>query len=289
MLAGDLPYQGEAQAGAHSAVAAAGAIEGRENSLAVGRRNARSVIGDQHCRLTIGAAHLDHDRRHAVLLGVVEQVAHHPLQQPAIAAHHHRLAGDGAMLVARSLLGGKGEQIDILAADPAACTASSRLESRICSIEAVELGDILLQVRLALGVLALPASSSMPSRMRDNGVRNSCEVLASSILCAPTSSSMRAAARLKLAASRATSSLPSTLTRAPRSPAPSEFHARLQPLEPARQPAHQRVGADRNQDSAMAARKTTMPNTGRRWRGGGRATTQRPSGMRMAQAGPPRP
>ena len=58
-------------------------------------------------------------------------------------------------------------------------------------------------------------------RMRDSGVLSSCEALASSSLCEPTRSSMRAAARLKLDASLATSSLPSTFTRAERSPAPS--------------------------------------------------------------------
>src|SRR6185295_10123036 len=104
VLAGNLPDQGKAQSGAHGTGSAAGAIKGGKNSLAVVGRNARAVIGDQHCRLAIGAAYVHRNRRHAVLLGVVEE-----------AAHHHRLAGNGAMLVARSLLGGNGEQIDVLA------------------------------------------------------------------------------------------------------------------------------------------------------------------------------
>ena len=57
--------------------------------------------------------------------------------------------------------------------------------------------------------------------MRVSGVRSSCDALASSILCDLTSSSMRAAERLKLAASAAISSLPSTFTRDARSPSPS--------------------------------------------------------------------
>jgi hypothetical protein len=57
--------------------------------------------------------------------------------------------------------------------------------------------------------------------MRVSGVRSSCEALASSILCERTSSSIALAERLKLAASAATSSLPSTFTRAARSPSPS--------------------------------------------------------------------
>ena len=65
------------------------------------------------------------------------------------------------------------------------------------------------------------ADSASAMLMRVSGVRSSCEALASSILCERTSSSMRLAERLKLAASAATSSLPSTFTRAARSPSPS--------------------------------------------------------------------
>ena len=60
----------------------------------------------------------------------------------------------------------------------------------------------------------------MATRMRASGVRNSWDADASSVRCTETSDSMRAAARLKLAASAATSSQPSTSTLAPRSPAP---------------------------------------------------------------------
>ena len=82
--------------------------------------------------------------------------------------------------------------------------------------------------------------------MRASGVRSSWLQLASSRRWAATSSSMRSAERLKLAASAATSSRPSTFTRAPRSPPPSCSTPSLQPLEPPAEPAHHGIGADRD-------------------------------------------
>ena len=66
-----------------------------------------------------------------------------------------------------------------------------------------------------------PSSSSIAIRIRVSGVRSSCDAPARMCRCAPTSRSMRSAARLKLSASRATSSRPSTSTRAESEPAPS--------------------------------------------------------------------
>ena len=68
---------------------------------------------------------------------------------------------------------------------------------------------------------AFSPSSAAATAMRASGVRSSWLALASSRRCAVTSSSMRCAERLKLSASAATSSRPSTFTRAPRSPPPS--------------------------------------------------------------------
>ena len=65
------------------------------------------------------------------------------------------------------------------------------------------------------------ASSSIATRMRASGLRSSWDAEASNVRCTETSDSMRAAARLKLSASAATSSQPSTSTRALKSPAPS--------------------------------------------------------------------
>jgi len=64
--------------------------------------------------------------------------------------------------------------------------------------------------------------SSTANRILANGVRNSCDVLANKDLWLWTSCSMWPAARLKLLANRATSSRPSTATRAVESPAPSD-------------------------------------------------------------------
>ena len=74
--------------------------------------------------------------------------------------------------------------------------------------------------------------SSRATRMRARGERSSCDALASSVRCAPTSASMRSAARLKLRARSATSSRPSTRharragRRAPRSSTPARSRSR---------------------------------------------------------------
>ena len=104
--------------------------------------------------------------------------------------------------------------------------ASSLLASNISSINwsssamlraisAVNAGD------------ALGPSSSSPMRMRVSGERSSCEALANSDFCDASSDSCdctsvctRCAAWLKRRARKATSSRPSSLTRADRSPSP---------------------------------------------------------------------
>ena len=62
--------------------------------------------------------------------------------------------------------------------------------------------------------------SSRPMRIRASGERSSCEALASSDLCEFIRVSMRSAAWLKRPARKATSSRPSMLTRADKSPSP---------------------------------------------------------------------
>src|SRR5262249_45114826 len=118
MLTGNLAHQGEAEPG--PGCRAGGPIKGGENPLAVAWRNSRTVVRNQHCRAWRLGPDLDHDWRPPVLLGVVEQIAHHALQQAAVTAHEHRLAADRAMLVARGLFGGNSEQVDLLAAVEAA-------------------------------------------------------------------------------------------------------------------------------------------------------------------------
>ncbi len=97
--------------------------------------------------------------------------------------------------------------------------ASSRLESSISPMSASS--SAMLRAISALALGSVPGTRSIPRRMRASGVRNSCEQLASSIWCARTSFSMCSADSLKLFASAATSSRPSTLTRAARLPAPN--------------------------------------------------------------------
>jgi hypothetical protein len=76
--------------------------------------------------------------------------------------------------------------------------------------------------------------------MRVSGVRSSWEALARSVFWAATSRSIRAAARLKLRARAATSSRPSSSTRAARSPEPS------QAFEALGQAPNDREGAERD-------------------------------------------
>jgi hypothetical protein len=72
------------------------------------------VIPDKQHRAIILAPYLYLDRRAAVPVSIVEQVAHHPLQKGSIAAHDGWFAGDRTVLVANGLLGGDAKQIDIL-------------------------------------------------------------------------------------------------------------------------------------------------------------------------------
>ena len=124
--------------------------------------------------------------------------------------------------------------------------------------------------------------------MRASGVRSSWLQLASSRRWAAISSSMRSAERLKLAASAATSSRPSTSTRAPRSP------RRAARRRPSAARAAGRAGAppDRRRPrwrAPAAARPPTTQRIGlgrsRTWR----ATSQRPSGSCRVKVGPPGP
>ena len=66
---------------------------------------------------------------------------------------------------------------------------------------------------------------------------------------------MRPAARLKLSASRATSSRPLTVDARGEIAGAERLDAGLQPLEPARQPAHHRIGADRHRERDRAEKQ----------------------------------
>ena len=103
--------------------------------------------------------------------------------------------------------------------------------------------------------------------MRASGERSSWLALASSDWCERTSASMRSAAWLKLAATAATSSLPAVVDALAELAGAELLDALLQRLEPARQPAHHRVGAGRDgeeQHHEDAPRPRPPPHGSRR-------------------------
>jgi len=114
MPARDLPHQGETEAGAGRSACAADAMERLEHLCAVGLRDAGAMVADPKHRGGVAASHLDLDRRLAVTLGVLQQVAHHAPQQARIAAHHDGVAVERAVLVVGAFLGRERQQVDLL-------------------------------------------------------------------------------------------------------------------------------------------------------------------------------
>ena len=118
------------------------------------------------------------------------------------------------------------------------------------------------------------ASRVTAMRIRASGERSSCEAAASNVRWPPTSCSMRSAARLKLRASSATSSPPSTSTRVARSPAPSWSTRawRRSRRRVMRRATGCATSASTRRKTASGSKKRGPP------RGGGAALNQRPSG-----------
>src|SRR6266853_2487472 len=85
----DLPHQREAET---STLLRASAVERLEHALALGLGNTRTAIANQYLRVVFDAGDTYFDRRSAVALRVLQQVADHPAQQPRVAAHGDRLA-----------------------------------------------------------------------------------------------------------------------------------------------------------------------------------------------------
>jgi hypothetical protein len=129
-------------------------------------------------------------------LRIVEKIAYQSAQQPRVAPQYEGFTIEGTAIIMRAFFRQQAQQVDFL---------SGRRRSRDVKLacqqnllyRAVKLGDISALI-FASG---FASNSSRPSLMRDSGVRNSCDALASSSRCAPTNSSIREAARLKLAAS----------------------------------------------------------------------------------------
>jgi hypothetical protein len=73
------------------------------------------MVGDkQHGPICL-APYLYLDRRAAVPVSIVDEVAHHPLQQGSVAAHDGWFALGQTLLVSNRFLGGDTQQIDIFA------------------------------------------------------------------------------------------------------------------------------------------------------------------------------
>ena len=181
-------------------------VERREHALAFVFRNPWPGIDDVEngrARLT---PKLDPDRRRTVTLRILQQVADEAPQQPCIARIDRRRAVEPAALMRAHSSAASASR----STSSTACSAGwafSRLDSRISSTSASSSTMSRSSWALYFGSCVL-AYSSMPSRRRDSGVRSSCDAFASSRRWAFTSSSMRAAERLKASARCATSSRP---------------------------------------------------------------------------------
>ena len=210
-------------------------------------------------------------------LGVVEEVAQHALEQLAVAQNRHRIhppkcdSPSARPPPPRAPEGRSprrpGRRPRHRAGSPAGCRRSGR-RARRCRREAAVSRRALRRLR----------ADSMARRMRDSGVRSSCEVLASSSLCAPDQ--LLDAGGGAVEARGQPRDLVIAFDRArgrERSPAPSSSTPSLQPLEAAGQAAHHRVGAHRDRERD-AAQEEDQPNTGwRRRSAAGRPASGRPA------------
>ena len=211
----------------------------------VGLGHARAAVADAQLGLAGGSrCTRDADLVAAVAARVLEQVAQRAAQQPFVAGHLHRARRRPRHRRARP------PRRPARAGRPARwrCSARAGVEpagQQHLLDQRVELGDVGVDLARRLSRCAGAASSSIDTAifMRASGERSSWLALASRLWCERTSASMRAAARLKLAPSAATSSRPSSATRWLQRAGAEGLDALLQRLEPARQPAHHRVGA----------------------------------------------
>ena len=174
-----------------------------------------------------------------MLAGVLEQVADHPAQQARIAPQRNRLAFELDAFVARALLRREGEQVDVFRGKGFLRVQAAREEDLVD--QRVELGDVLLQLAAALGQLERHADARERRAQLVRGVGEQGLVRPDQLLDA------RRGAVEALGE--------------PRHIVPAfDFHpdaqlagrerldALLQPLQPARQAPHHRVGADPDRD-----------------------------------------
>ncbi len=224
--------------------------------------------------------------------GVLEQVANHPPQQARIAVHDARRACD-LDVVAGGFLGGERESGRPARSRRAIDGVEAAREQDLVD-ERVELGDVALERSFARGIDAflekLDGHADAGERRAQlvRGVREQRLVRTDQPLDA-----LRRR-RLKLSASRATSSRPSTLTRAERSPAPSACTPRCSRSRRCRQAAHHRVGAHaRSRRGSGPGRRGPRAgragDAGRAPRASARRRAARPTPARARSAPPWRP
>src|SRR5690606_40323163 len=92
----DLPHKGQPEAPAAGSLSPAGrAIERLEHALALSIGNAVAMIAHRKFHGFACPAHLRVERRRAVALSILHEVAHHPREKPRIAVDRHGIAGDG--------------------------------------------------------------------------------------------------------------------------------------------------------------------------------------------------
>src|SRR5215471_21538936 len=106
----DLPHQRQPEPRARSGPRAE---ERLENLLAIGLTHASATVADGKLHAFAHASHSHPDRRRAVALRVLEEIADQTPQQSRIAAHDDRLAIELNALVAGAFLRGEREQVHV--------------------------------------------------------------------------------------------------------------------------------------------------------------------------------
>ena len=235
MALGDLLDQGQAEADAAGLLGMAGQAEERlEDALAHRLGHAGAAVADLAATAARRAPCVrrrhDLDLAAAVAARVLEQVAQRAAQQALVAVDDGRCAvALDVRADARRLLGGQRRAGRPGRAASGLSATSSRLASSTSSTSASSSATLVSISRFSVSRCAGVASSSIDTAIfrRASGERSSWLALASSDWCERTSASMRAAARLKLAATAATSSAPEIATRWPSAPAPNCSTPRL--------------------------------------------------------------
>src|SRR6266581_4841350 len=112
------------------------------------------MVADAQLRHALDTAYAHFDGRRAVAPRVLQQVPYHPAEQAWVAAHGDRLALELSVLITRTLLGREREQIHLLVRFPPLHDVEAAGQQKLVD-QRVELGDVVLDITLALAVSAL--------------------------------------------------------------------------------------------------------------------------------------